>query len=257
MSTMKTIVTLVTGLAFMLLTSCQFSEKIYINEDGSGQVIFSMDASEMMGFMGQMGDDASEGMDKAVDSTIIFKEFLVAYKDSIASLSPVEQEKIKAMEDYKLHMVMDPDKDKMLFDIEADFKNANELRDMFKAMNSFNDFKGAENASENAAFSPFSNLGNDGATAVSYAYDGRLFERKAEILDAEKHQQALDSLGKSEMIFASSKYKIEYHFPKAIKSFSKEGAMYSLDKKTVSFEVGFLEMLKNPELQDIEVVLED
>ena len=69
MSTMKTIVTLVTGLGFMLLTSCQFSEKIYINEDGSGQVIFSMDASEMMGFMGQMGDDASEGMGRASSET--------------------------------------------------------------------------------------------------------------------------------------------------------------------------------------------
>ena len=58
-------------------------------------------------------------------------------------------------------------------------------------------------------------------------------------------------------MLGSSKYIINYHFPKAVKSFSKEGAMYSEDRKTVTYEVGFIDMLKDPEILNIEVVLED
>ncbi|WP_178985780.1 hypothetical protein [Winogradskyella helgolandensis] len=254
---MKKVFTLLMCAVLLALTSCQFSENIYINEDGSGTVKFSMDASEMMDVLEQLGDNASDEMSKAVDSTIVFKDFLVEYKDSIANLSLKEQEKIKAMEDYKLHMVMDPDKKKMFFDIETDFDNANELRDMYKAMNNFNSLKGDETASDNLPLSPFSSMGNEGSTLVSYSYDGKVFKRSAEIIDVEKHQQSLDSIDKSAMMLGSSKYRINYHFPKAVKSFSKQGAMYSEDRKTVTYEVAFIDMLKNPELLDIEVVLED
>ncbi|WP_179319152.1 hypothetical protein [Winogradskyella helgolandensis] len=254
---MKKVFTLLMCAVLLALSSCQFSENIYINEDGSGTVKFSMDASEMMDVLEQLGDDASGEMSKAVDSTIVFKDFLVEYKDSIENLSLKEQEKIKAMEDYKLHMVMDPDKKKMFFDIETDFDNANELRDMYKAMNNFNSLKGDETASDNLPLSPFSSMGNEGSTLVSYSYDGKVFKRSAEIIDVEKHQQSLDSIDKSAMMLGSSKYRINYHFPKAVKSFSKQGAMYSEDRKTVTYEVAFIDMLKNPELLDIEVVLED
>ncbi|NRR90386.1 hypothetical protein HSX10_02260 [Winogradskyella undariae] len=254
---MKKFFTLLSCLALMMLTSCQFSENIYVNEDGSGTVKFSMDASEMMDVLGQMGENASDEMSKAVDSTIVFKDFLVEYKDSISNLSLEEQEKIKAMEDYKLHMVMDPDKRKMFFDIETDFDNANELRDMYKAMNNFNNLKGGETASDNLPLSPFSSMGNEGSTLVSYSYNGTVFKRNVAIIDMEKHQQSLDSIDKSALMLGSSKYIINYHFPKAVKSFSKEGAMYSEDRKTVTYEVGFIDMLKDPEILNIEVVLED
>ena len=241
----------------MMLTSCQFSENIYINEDGSGKVRFSMDASEMMDVLGQLGENAADEMSKAVDSTIVFRDFLLDHKDSIANLSVKEQQKIKAMEDYKIHMVMNPDEKKMFFDIETDFDSASELRDMYKAMNSFNSLKGDETVGDNLPLSPFSSMGNEGSTLVSYSYNGTVFKRNAKIIDIEKHQQSLDSIDKSAMMLGSSKYIINYHFPKAVKSFSKEGAMYSEDRRTVTYEVGFIDMLKDPEILNIEVILED
>ncbi|WP_040281152.1 hypothetical protein [Psychroserpens damuponensis] len=243
----------------MTLTSCQFSENIYINEDGSGRMEFSMDASEMMEMVGQMGEGNSEnGMDKAVDSTIVFKDFLEEKKDSIATLPIEDQQKIKALEDFKMHMVMNPETKKMVFDLNTEFKDANELQDMFKAMNSFSNLQGTGGAEQNTPSSPFSNIGEGGSTDVQYSFDGHVFKRSAKIVDQELHQQAMDSLGEqSAMMFGSSKYKINYHFPRAVKSFSKEGAMYSEDRKTVTFEVGFMDVLKDPELLDFEVVLED
>lgn len=255
---MKRFFTLVACALTMLLTSCQFSENIYINEDGSGSMKFSMDASEMMEMVSQMGDsEASKGMEKAMDSTIVFKEFLEEYKDSIATLTPEEQQKIKSLENFTMHMKMDPEAKSMLFDLSTEFKNANELKDMFKTMNNFSNLQGKGGSPTNSASSPFASMADDGSTEVSYAFDGTTFKRSAQVVDKEAHQIAVDSLGQAEMMFGASKYKINYHFPRAVKSFSKEGAMYSEDRKTVTFEVGFLDVLKNPELLDFEVVLED
>ncbi len=240
----------------ILLNSCQFSENIYINEDGSGKMEFTMDASEMMEMVAEMGDgETSKGMDKAMDSTIVFKDFIEEHRDSISKLSAEDQKKIKALEDFKMHMVMNPETKKMVFDLSTDFKNANELQDMFKAMNQVGDLNGKGAASPGG--NPMAGMGADGTTDVQYSFDGSVFKRSAKIIDSEKHAQTVDSLGQAAMMFGSSKYKINYHFPRAIKSISKEGAMYSEDRKTVTLEVGFMDVLKDPELLDFEVVLED
>lgn len=255
---MKQIFTLLTCAFAMFLTSCQFSENIYINADGSGKMEFSLDASEMMEMVSQMGDgEGANGMDKAMDSIIVFKEFIEENKDSIAKLSAEEQNKIRSLADFTMHIKMDPETNKMGFDLSRDFKNANELQDMFEAMNNFSNLQSAGGSPISSAASPLASLGKKGSTDVSYTFDGTTFKRSAKIIDKEAHQSAVDSLGQAEMMFGTSNYKINYHFPRAIKSFSKEGAMYSEDRKMVSFEVGFLDALKNPDLLDFEVELDD
>ena len=64
---MKQFFTLLACALTCTLTSCQFSENVYINEDGSGKMEFKMDASEMMEMVGQMGEDKpKEKKEKAV-----------------------------------------------------------------------------------------------------------------------------------------------------------------------------------------------
>jgi hypothetical protein len=63
--------TFVCALAFAFLTSCQFSENIYINEDGTGKMEFSFDGTELMKMA---GDGMGEANEKAMDSTFSFKE---------------------------------------------------------------------------------------------------------------------------------------------------------------------------------------
>jgi len=257
--------------AFTLaLTSCQFSENVYINEDGSGTMEFKMDASEMMEMVGQMGGGQTEGdeesdgqsngmkgMDKAMDSTIVFKDFLRDNRDSISKLSLEDQQKIRALEDFKMHMLMDPETKKMVFNLSTEFKSADKLQDMFKAMNNFSNLQGSNDALQNAPASPFSGMGEGSSTDVQYSFDGTVFKRTGVILNEELHEQSIDSLGESAMVFASSEYTINYHFPRPVKSFSKEGALFSEDRKTVTYEVGFLEVLKDPKLLSFEVILED
>lgn len=256
---MKQIFTLLACIMMLALTSCQFSENIYINDDGSGKMEFSLDASEMMKMVSEMGDGTEDtGFDKAMDSTIVFKDFLYEKRDSISKLPEAEQAKLKALEKFTMHIVADPESSEMMFDISTAFNNANELQDVFGALNSFSNMQGDGGAPQGGSgSSPFSNFGSDGSTDVSYSYDGTVFRRSAKIIDKEKHQQAMDSLGQAAMMFSSSRYKINYHFPRPVKSFSKEGAMYSEDRKTVSLEVGFMQALSDPTLLDFEVVLED
>ncbi|MBP0903240.1 hypothetical protein ACFSKN_14815 [Mariniflexile gromovii] len=236
----------------IVLTSCQFSENIYINADGSGKMEFSFDGSQLM----QMaGDKMGESQEKAIDSTFSFKELFSSMKDSISKLSEEEQQKLKRLEPFNMHMVMDPKTSKMNFEMFTDFKNVNELQDMFKAMKSFGDLKGKEKAG--AENNPFSSFGGDGTTELDYKYDGKTFKRTAKILDKEAHKQVTDSIGQMAMMFGSSTYKLNYHFPKPIKSVSNETAMFSADRKTVTVEYGFMDYIANPEALNLEVVLED
>ena len=92
---------------------------------------------------------------------------------------------------------------------------------------------------------------------MKYEFDGTTFKRTAIVLDREAYSQLTDSLSQLEMMFSSSKYKLNYHFPKKIKSVSHEDALFSEDRKSVVLEYGFMDYLKNPEALNLEVILED
>ena len=95
------------------LTSCSITEKIIINDNGSGKFAYEIDGSQMMSMMGNafkdLGEDEKDSKKKKkknkeeevvkasknIDSTFTFKELFASKQDSIAKLSPEEQAKIK------------------------------------------------------------------------------------------------------------------------------------------------------------------
>ncbi|WP_299223998.1 hypothetical protein [uncultured Aquimarina sp.] len=240
-------------LVAILLVGCQFSEDLHINEDGSGKISFNFDGSEIMQIA---GDKVTEGTEKekVIDSTLIFKDFLEEKKDSIAKLPAEEQEKLKKLENFKMHMLMNPQSKEMKFDLYSEFKGVEELGDVF------NSFKTASTIGNQNKITPpgdptVSPEGED-PTRVVYSYKKNKFKRVTEILDKEKLKMSLDSLEQMKMFLASSKYKINYHFPKKIKKISSEKAMFSQDGKSFTLEVGFLEYMEDPTVLDVEVELE-
>ncbi len=245
----------VLSLILVFFTSCQFSENIYINEDGSGKMEFSFDGSELM----QMaGDKMSEGSEeKEIDSTFSFKDIFEEKRDSISKLSKEEQSKLKALEDFSMHMLMSAENKKMKMELFTDFKDANELRDMFTALNSASNLQGKGTSKLNDPNNPFSSMATGGNTDLKYSYNNGVFKRTVKVKDAELQKQVTDSLGPAAMMFANSKYKLNYHFPRKIKSVSKEGALFSEDRKSVTVEYGLIEYMKDPEVMNLEVVLED
>ncbi|MFD2562701.1 hypothetical protein [Aquimarina rubra] len=244
-----------TLLAAILLVGCQFSEDLHINEDGSGKISFNFDGSEIMQIA---GDKVTEEKEEIIDSTLVFKEFLEEKKDSIAQLPPEEQEKLKKLENFKMHMLMNPESKEMKFDLYSEFKSVEELGDVFNNFKTASAIGNKNKAGQTAspAGDPLSNAEGEDPTRVVYSYKKNKFKRVTQILDRAKLKKSLDSIEQMKMFLASSKYKINYHFPKKIKKISSEKALFSQDGKSFTLEVGFLEYMENPKVLDVEVELE-
>lgn len=230
--------------------ACNFTEEIFFEEDGSGKISINFDGSELMEMA---GDEFSKSSEKAIDSIISFKDFLEEKKDSIATLPQEEQDKLKKLEPFNMHMVMNPETKEMKFEMFSHFKKIDEVGDMFNTFQNASSLNPA--AGSPSEQSPFGD--ENQSTEVSYSFKKNVFIRRAKIIDEELHQQSLDSLAGSEMFLSSSSYTLKYHFPRRVKSSSVEEATFSADGKTLIYELGFLEYMKNPEALNIEVELED
>jgi hypothetical protein len=237
------------SLVIAFVYSCNFTEEMYLNEDGTGKLSINFDGSELMEMA---GEEMMKSDEKAVDSLISFKDLLEEKRDSIAQLSPEEQAKLKRLEPFNMHMVMNPEEKVMKFDLFSEFTKVEEVNDAFNA------FQGASTFGPDSGSDKPGGLGSEEPTTeVNYTFNKKTFSRKAKILDEVLFQQGLDSLQGAEMFLSGSTYTLKYHFPRRVKSANVEGATFSADGKTLFLEVGFMELMKNPSALDLEVELED
>ena len=233
--------------------SCEFSENLYINDDGSGKMEFSFDGSAIMELSDKETKSESE---EKIDSTIAFKELLEEKKDSISKLSKEEQENLKALERFNLRMLVDPEINQMLFNINTEFKSVDELTNMMEAMNrisKFSDEDPIEGADKNT---PMDALANGEFSELKFTLNNNVFKRTTVITDQDGYTNALNNLGDMESMYAESNYTLNYYFPKKIKSISNSNAVLSKDKKSFSLTFEFVDYIKDPEAMNLEVILE-
>ena len=125
---------LVSLLSIFLLCSCEFQEKMILEKNGSGELVFDVDASSFLKIIGEMSSaDASnkkEKQNKVIDSTFVFNDFMEQYKDSI-DLDQEDQEKLKRFKNVEVRMQLDEAQHKMNFNIKKPFKSIVELSDFF------------------------------------------------------------------------------------------------------------------------------
>jgi len=232
------------------LVSCQFTETMTIDDKGHGRMALSVDLSDMMSMMGDMGADSTL---VKTDTIVTFKSILEDKKDSIAQLPVEEQKKLKAMEDYKIHLTLDPDKKMSIVEIFTDFKNVSEANDLMEGLNHSGSLI---STMANGRDTDSNTTGDNETVGVSYSFKKGKFKRNAYIIDEKVHQQQLDSLKETESFMGGITYKLKYTFSSRVKSASAEDAKLSLDGKTIELERSFLEYLKNPDVLDLEVELE-
>lgn len=234
--------------AIIFFASCQFTETMVLNEDGSGRMAIDLNMDEMMAF-GGMGLDSST---VKMDTLISMKEFLEEHKDSIATLSSEQQQKLKKMENYNIRMLMDSEEEKLTVNMYTDFKNVSEANDIMNGLN-----EGSAAMPNMSGTSIESKEDSPETMGVKYQFKGKKFKRDAYIIDKELHKQQVDSMKSAEAFMSSMKYKLKYTFPKKIVKSSIEDATYSLDGKTLEVERSFLDYLKDPDILDLEVELEE
>ncbi len=238
------------ALAFVAV-SCQFSETMVLNEDGSGTMNIALNMNEMMAFGGGMG--MTDSVPVKMDTIINMKQFLEEKKDSISTLSKAEQENLKKLENYNLNMVMNSETSELAYGISTNFKSIAEVNDMLSGLEqaaSLMPGKEVDMSSEKKDDTA------DEIIGVTYSFKKGVFKRDAYIKDEKMHQQQMDSLQQAAAFMSGSKYTLKYTFPKKIKKASNEAATFSEDKKTITLQQPFLDYFKNPDLLDLEVVLE-
>jgi len=247
---MKGIKFLATILVVGLAVACNFTEEIHFKEDGSGKLNIHFDGNEMMAMLASM--DSTGTPEKAIDSTLVFKDLLEEKKDSIAKLSAEEQAKLKKLEPFSIRMVVDEEQGTMNFDMFSEFKKVEEVNDAFNAFQEASSLGPTPGPSGQA---PMKN--NEPTTRVNYTFEGNTFTRTISIIDQERFEKGLDSLQGAEMFLSGSTYTFKYHFPKRIKNVNVEGATFSMDGKTMIYEINFMEMMKDPESINLNIELEN
>lgn len=234
-----------------LMAACNFTEEIYLNDDGSGKLSINFDGNELMSMIGAMDSLQQE---QAIDSTIVFMHMLAEKKDSISKLSQQEQAKLKKLEPFSMRVAMNPEASEMRFELLADFQEIGTMND------AFNTFQNASSLNPNTVVGQSQSLplfSDEPSTSVIYDFRGNTFSRTTEIINPGLFQKSIDSLSSAEMFLSGSTYTFKYHFPRKVKSVNVEGAKFSLDGKTMTYEVGLLDMTKNPKVTNLMVVLED
>ncbi|MDC8001492.1 hypothetical protein POV26_10625 [Aequorivita todarodis] len=236
------------ALAFTAV-SCQFTETMVMNEDGSGIMTVEVNLNEMMAFGGSTMPDSTV---MKMDTIIYMKQFLEEKKDSISKLSITEQEKLKKLKNFNIHMKIDSEKAEMVYDISSNFKNISEANDLLNGLEQVGSLM--PNPDANTEIKKEEDAPE--VVGVTYSFKNGIFKRDAYIKDEKLHQQQVDSMKQAEAFMGGSNYKLKYTFAKKIKKTSNPEATFSEDKKTVTVQEPFLEYFKNPDLLDLEVELE-
>lgn len=234
-------------LLLLLISSCQITETININPDGSGniEVVELRDENSHMQAVGE----AYSREDIFEDTTYIFNDYITKYKEIFLKYTPVEQQLFRKYSNVKVHVKKSSFEKEFRNTYTQDFNKVSDIPNLYKTQLYASDLKN-----------------NHALTAekhyykIEYSFDGAVFKRLVAITDQEQLQKERDRFKKIDSRYASLKpvqsYILQYHFPKKIKSVSNEKVIISSDKKALTLEFQLSECLQNPEMTSLEVVLE-
>lgn len=254
------------------LTSCNVTESIVFNEDGSGQFLITYEMGEAMkAFEESMGggksDSESKEKGEVMDTTMVFAEIMETYKDSVAALPEDKRMAMEAVKDMFMNMKMDEAEGVMNLGIGLNFNSIDDLKDInekIKKAQSLNAQGGqVDSMKEN---SPLGNFFGSENSKTGYILTENSFSRITQIdIPEEAGEEMVEELFNEEDennqkfmdYFENAFYNIKLTFPKAVKSISVEGAEFSKDRKTVTYKTNWIEYLKNPKLLDVNVEFVD
>lgn len=241
---LKTMKYLSAFLFLFFFASCQITETITIKPDGSGNIeVYSLrDENSIM----QLGGNRVTS-EKFIDTTFVFQDYITKYQETFVKFSKSDQALFQEQSNVKIHIKTDPVQVENFNIVSSDFKKLEEIPNLYESLNLANSLK------ENY---PITNR----FYKIKYAFDGISFVRKLLITDQEKFDEEKKEMDEREKIYSKYKlvqsYVLQYHFPRKIKSISNEKAIISTDKKSLRLEFKLSDCLKNPELTNLEVVLD-
>ena len=175
---MKNIKFVVVFLVATVLVSCNITEKMTINPDGTGKVSYNFNMSKLIETVSKMGSKEKESAkaflsesDKDIDSTFHFKDFKEMAIKKGDTLTPEQIAVFEKLEKFSVHTVMNKNKGQAYFELYGAFKNVDELNNMEAPTSTLQKATGKNTD----AMSGMGGLFND--TKTTTTFKGNLFSR--------------------------------------------------------------------------------
>lgn len=235
---------LILTLPLLILTSCQITEDVYFDKNGSGTYNLKIDMGNMAKMMKGMAENDSIKSEKALekkDTIILFADILKEKEDSIENLSKEDRNFLKSLKDAKMYVHLDEAKDEMFINYEIPFKKIEELTNIDRRLSLLNSYYKKDGKNMNDEIFP--------GYQFSYKFNKRGFHRivkKKKGVEDKHAKQDAKMLG---MI----QYEIIYHFPYKVDKVSYKDALIGSDGKSLHIKVPFDSLVKNPKMLDFEV----
>jgi hypothetical protein len=231
----------------LLVTSCQITETIYLNQDGTGK-IETESLRDEHSYMQLAGENyAKEEVFR--DTTYIFKDFITKYSETFSRLPASEKAIFQKFATVKVHIKKSSYEKEFRTKISQNFNTIEEVADLYKTQ------EYADDLEHNYALTA-----EEHYYSISYSFDGSLFKRTVIITDEVELKKQQDKISDLKTRVSNFKinqpYVLKYHFPRKIKSVSNVNAKISEDKKSLELQFLITDCLVNPESTNLEVILE-
>ncbi|MBW1656838.1 hypothetical protein [Flavobacterium quisquiliarum] len=234
-------------LILILASSCQITETITINSDGSGDIEIVQQREENS-YMQLAGEEYSKE-NVFQDTTYVFKDYIAKYKENFAKYKPEEQQLFQKYANVKAQIKRSSYEKEFRTAFALHFDKVSEIPDLFKTEDYTSDIQ------HNYALTA-----EEHYFRIGYEFDGKTFKRSVSIINTAELEKAKSQAENFEKKYGSSKlvqsYLLKYHFPKKIKSVSNSKAVINSDKKSLTLEFKLSDCLRNPEMTNLEVILE-
>ncbi|WP_244199284.1 hypothetical protein [Flavobacterium psychrolimnae] len=231
----------------LLATSCQVTETIHLNEDGTGKIEIN-ELRDEHSFMQLMGENYSKE-EVFRDTTYVFKDFITKHSETFSRLPASEKAIFQKFATVKVHIKKSSFEKEFRTTISQNFNKIEEVADLYKTE------EYADDIENNYAL-----VAEEHYYSVNYAFNGSVFKRIVKITDSvelKKQQDKIEGYKTQVSKFKITQpYVLKYHFPRKIKAVSNPKAKISEDKKSLELQFLIADCLVNPESTNLEVVLE-
>lgn len=234
-------------LLVLFLASCQVTETIHFNQDGTGKIEIN-ELRDEHSYMQLMGENYSKE-EVFKDTTYVFKDVITKHSETFSRLPEFEKAIFQKFATVKVHSKKSSFEKEFRTTISQSFNKIEQVADLYKT----EDY--ADDIENNYAL-----VAEEHYYSLNYTFEENVFKRIVKVTDGvelKKQQVEIEGLKNRYSKFKIAQgYVLKYHFPRNIKSVSNPKAKISDDKKSLELHFLITDCLMNPESTNLEVILE-
>jgi hypothetical protein len=234
-------------LSILLNVSCQVTETLHLNSDGSG-IIDVENLRDEHSYM-QIAKENYSKEDVYRDTTYVFGDYIKKHHETFSRTPVADQKVFFRYSEVKIHKKASSYDKEFRATYTQNFQKASDIVDLSKTDHYLDDIK------NNYALSA-----EEHYYKICYDYTGNRFNRIVTIIDTLEQKKEFDKIERLKTEYKGYKlvqnYVLNYHFPRKIQSVSNSLAKISDDHKSLTLQFLLSDCLQNPLSTNLEVVLE-